>query len=126
MARLGNIPILGNMSLMFTGREMLIIRYLPYSKRHYLLNKLLLSILLLLIGYQSSAQVVLNQTVDSKFASALAENPAKVLTDGKFLRGFGSFLIVDRSDENYDNLVGFYDVDKEELFGGGAIQQGEK
>ena len=80
------------------------------------MNKLILSSLFLLFGYQSFAQLVGHQTIDPEFASMLAENPGKVLSGENSLRGFGCFLKLDKSDENFDNLVGFYEIEKEELF----------
>ncbi|MEO0470584.1 MAG: hypothetical protein AAF206_13240 [Bacteroidota bacterium] len=72
--------------------------------------------LLLLFGFQVQAQLTVHQVSKKQDAAMLAEAPQKVLTNLNMLRGFGSFLKVDKSDENYDNLVGFYEIEKENNF----------
>ena len=59
------------------------------------------------------AQHSVIQIGNAQSAKAFAENPTKFLGDLRALRGFGSFLNVDKSSKQYDNLVGFYEIGKE-------------
>ncbi|MEO0895226.1 MAG: hypothetical protein AAFY71_02325 [Bacteroidota bacterium] len=59
------------------------------------------------------AQHTVIQLGDKKSAASFAEAPQKFMTEIRSLRGFGCFLKVNKSDEQYDNLVGFYEIGKE-------------
>lgn len=66
-----------------------------------------------LLSFSLQAQHSVIQVGNAQSAKAFAENPAKFLGDLRALRGFGSFMNVDKSSKQYDNLVGFYEIGKE-------------
>lgn len=78
------------------------------------MKKLLLSIFVSTIGITLSAQVTFHQIGDKEMAAKFAEAPQSFLGSLQQLRGFGCFIKVDKSAEQYDNLVGFYEIGKDE------------
>ena len=78
------------------------------------MKKLLLATFILVSTVTLNAQVTFHQVGNKKVADTFAEAPQNFLGELRQLRGFGCFIKVDKSSEQYDNLVGFYEIGKEE------------
>ncbi len=75
-----------------------------------------LFLVLFAIGLSISlqAQGTFYQFGSKKTAAQFAEAPQKFMSNLNMLRGFGSFLEVNKESKYYDNLVGFYEIGKDE------------
>ncbi|MEO0470583.1 MAG: hypothetical protein AAF206_13235 [Bacteroidota bacterium] len=71
------------------------------------MKNLIFFTLSILFGLQMQAQLNVHQVSEQETAASFAKAPQKFLSDLNQLRGFGSFLKVDQSHQNYDRLVKF-------------------